>query len=65
MFFTYYIKTMTFVDKRTNNGIKFILPSLPPRPVSQQILKRPPPYDIPIRRPQTVGLVPILTPLDR
>ena len=56
---------MTFVNKHTNNGVRIVLPSLPPRPVSHQIPKRPPPYVIPTRRPQTVGLVPILTPLDR
>jgi hypothetical protein len=52
-----------FEGKRSGGGLKIVLPPLQHRPVSQQVLKRPK-ENIP-SRPQTVGFVPILTPLDR
>ena len=51
-----------FEDRATRNGVKIILPPIHPRPVSQQLPKRPRVISIP-KRPQTVG--PVLTPLDR
>ena len=50
-----------FEEKRTYSGVKVILQPLEPRPVSQQVAKRPNIF-IPAR-PKTAG--PELAPLDR
>lgn len=52
-----------FENRRTFNGVKLILPPLEHRPVSQQLVKKPPLHIPP--RPQTVTHRKILTPLEK
>lgn len=55
-----------FEDHKTRSGVKIILPHLEPRPVSQQLVKRP----IPLykKRPHTVAPIEhrmTITPLEK
>lgn len=51
-----------FEDRKTRSGVKIILPHLEPRPVSQQLPKRPVRYP---KRPHTVDPIDHRKPLDR
>ena len=53
-----------FEDRKTLGGVKIILPHIEPRPVSQQLAKRPPIHKWP-KRPHTVAPIDHRTPLER
>jgi hypothetical protein len=50
-----------FEDRKTPGGVKIILPHIEPRPVSQQLVKRPTIH----KRPHTVDPIDHRTPLER